>query len=281
MNMSIESKARAVRLQHAIKWLVYALLCVNFGGYIIEDWHAMLYGMPEQPDWLDWAGNFATSLDTLAWLGLLGLFEYETHFMSDHASRVKVYTTWFARFLCYLVLIHTYYAYTMNYLDLKAATPLPDMANLCAFAGQEVYYLWDLIYTEVTAGNCEQLGQGPSWFQLLDQEAVTDRAGLAREVELAIIDLVEIMCWLCIMAMLELNVQLQERGVTSGRLLINSQRLKVLAYLGLFGLSISWALTSHWLYVWDTFLWVAGFFAIEMNMSEWRDEIREDESQQA
>ncbi len=269
----------ATRLQHAIKWLVYALLCLNFGGYIIEDWHAMLYGMPENPTWLDWAGNFATSLDTLAWLALLGLFEYETYFMADDASSTKIYLTKFARLLCYIVLTHTYYAYMVNYLDLKAATPLPDMANLCSLAGQEMYYLWDLIYTEVNSGNCALLGQGPQWFALLDLEAVTDRAGLERELQLAITDLLEISCWLCIMAMLELNVQWQERGITSGSLLINSQRLKAVAYLGLLGLSIIWALMAHWLYVWDEFLWVAGFLAIEMNMSEWRDEIREDTPQ--
>ena len=38
-----------LKLQHGIKWLIYLLLCLNLGGYIIEDWHAMLYGMPENP----------------------------------------------------------------------------------------------------------------------------------------------------------------------------------------------------------------------------------------
>ena len=33
---------------------------------------------------------------------------------------------------------------------------------------------------------------------------------------------------------------------------------------------------SHWLYTWDTFVWIAGFAAIEMNISEWRDEIQEE-----
>lgn len=270
-----------LKLQHGIKWLIYLFLCLNLGGYIIEDWHAMLYGMPENPSWLDWTGNFATTLDVFAWLALLGLFEYETYFMPDDASPTRVYVTKAARLACYLVLAHTYYAYSVNYLDLKAAAPLPAMANLCSYVGQEMYYLWDLVYTQVDAGNCELLGQGPQWYQLLDQSAITDRAGLERELELAITDILEISFWLCIMAMLELNVQLQERGVTGGALFKSSQRLKALAYLGLLGLSISWALSEHWLYVWDEFLWVAGFFAIEMNLSEWRDELREDDAQHA
>ena len=41
----------------------------------------------------------------------------------------------------------------------------------------------------------------------------------------------------------------------------------------LIGIAIYWATLSHWLYVWDEFLWIAGFAAIEMNLSEWRNEL--------
>jgi hypothetical protein len=47
-------------------------------------------------------------------------------------------------------------------------------------------------------------------------------------------------------------------------------------YLVLFALAGWWATLSHWLYTWDTFVWIAGFAAIEMNISEWRDEIQEE-----
>jgi hypothetical protein len=265
-----------VQLQQGVKWFVYLFLTLNFSGYAIEDWHTMLYGMPENPTWLDWAGNFATSLDVLAWLALLGLFEYETYFMGDDASKTALYVTKGARFLCYIVLTHTFYAYSVNYLDYKAAAALPEMQNLCSYVGQEVSYLWDLIYTEIGSDNCEALGLGPQWFQLHNQAAVTDIAGLERELNLALTDLLEISLWLCIMAMLELHVQLQERDVTGGTLFINSQRLKLAAYLGLGVLSLYWIGTGHYLYAWDEFLWIAGFSAIEMNMSEWREEIREE-----
>ena len=34
-----------------------------------------------------------------------------------------------------------------------------------------------------------------------------------------------------------------------------------------------WAFRGLWLYVWDEFVWIAGFAVIEMNVSEWRDEL--------
>jgi hypothetical protein len=36
-----------------------------------------------------------------------------------------------------------------------------------------------------------------------------------------------------------------------------------------------WAWKGHWVYAWDELLWIGGFVAIEMNLSEWRDEIDE------
>jgi hypothetical protein len=34
---------------------------------------------------------------------------------------------------------------------------------------------------------------------------------------------------------------------------------------------------GHWLYAWDQTLWICGFWAIEFNLKEWRDQIRQDE----
>jgi len=35
---------------------------------------------------------------------------------------------------------------------------------------------------------------------------------------------------------------------------------------------------SHWLYLWDELIWILGFAAIEMNVSEWRDELSQEPS---
>jgi hypothetical protein len=38
-----------------------------------------------------------------------------------------------------------------------------------------------------------------------------------------------------------------------------------------------WAWNAHWVYTWDQTLWIVGFWAIERNLSEWCEEIREEE----
>ena len=60
-----------------------------------------------------------------------------------------------------------------------------------------------------------------------------------------------------------------------GALMVVSQAVKV-GYAVLFAHAVFWAWTGHWVYGWDQFLWIAGFWAIEMNLSEWREEIREE-----
>jgi hypothetical protein len=38
-----------------------------------------------------------------------------------------------------------------------------------------------------------------------------------------------------------------------------------------------WAYQGHWIWAWDQFIWIAGFWIIERNLSEWREEIREEQ----
>ena len=72
---------------------------------------------------------------------------------------------------------------------------------------------------------------------------------------------------------IELAVWLQNRNITGGRLMLASHAAKF--FYGILFLHMSWwAYIGHWLYAWDQFLWIAGFWAIENNLSEWRDEIR-------
>ena len=47
-------------------------------------------------------------------------------------------------------------------------------------------------------------------------------------------------------------------------------------YLVLWADAAWWAYTGHWVWAWDQSLWIAGFWAIEKNLSEWREEIREE-----
>ena len=115
----------------------------------------------------------------------------------------------------------------------------------------------------------------PAFFWVGDPKdpIVATSAGWWLELELAWSDLIEIITWLIIIALIEMVVRLQGRGITSGPLIDNAKRIKIVLYGVLFVLSAWWTWLGHWIYAWDTFVWIAGFAAIEMNVKEWREEI--------
>jgi len=76
-----------------------------------------------------------------------------------------------------------------------------------------------------------------------------------------------------ILVAIEITVRLQGHGVTGGKLIATAKTTSLLLYAILIALGVYWATLSHWLYLWDELLWIGGFAAIEMNLSEWRDEI--------
>ena len=97
--------------------------------------------------------------------------------------------------------------------------------------------------------------------------------GLALERQLAWADLYEGVAWLLAILAIEVVVRLQERGITGGTLMRTANWGKNLLYASILGVGVWWASLSHWLYLWDEFLWIGGFMAIGMNLSEWRKEI--------
>jgi Na+/citrate or Na+/malate symporter len=99
-------------------------------------------------------------------------------------------------------------------------------------------------------------------------------AGLKLERTLAFIDLVEAIAWLLILLAIETIVRLQGRDIVAGALVTASRVAEFSLYTLILGFGIYWATLSHWLYLWDEIVWIGGFAAIEMNLSEWRDELR-------
>ena len=267
------------RLQQLLKWIVYSLLIVNWGFYIAEDWARALHTLGPGSSPLDWAREFATSIDEAGWFILLFMFELETYILADEQWKRRVArTVHLVRLACYVMILHTVYAYAVTVLEYQPTIVVENATNLCDFADTEVSYVYNLEYTEVDAENCANLSDATEFYKVGADPVVATRAGLALERRLALGDLVEATAWLIIVIAIELVVRLQEREVTGGRLISSLNRVKLFCYLLLIGLSVWWATLSHWLYTWDEFLWIAGFAAIEMNISEWRDEIEEEQS---
>jgi hypothetical protein len=141
---------------------------------------------------------------------------------------------------------------------------------------RDLSFTRNLAFTEITAATCGDLEFSGPLTRFNQGQLVTDDAGLRIEWQLAWADFVEIVVWLLILALIEVSVRLQDRGITSGAVFRLSRVLTPGLYAILWSIAAYWAYRGHWMYSWDEALWILGFMAIDMNLSEWRRAINED-----
>jgi len=267
---------KKVNLQQLIKWTVYSLLLFNWMLYIQEDWQNAQFTLRNGGSLLDWTSAFGTSLDEAAWFGLLFLWELETYALSDDTwNRMMQWAFLGIRGACYVFLAHTVFAWGTAFIELENTQSDPEISNLCQLAGQDISWANNSHYVLIDENNCASLSPGPD-FYFVDNSAVTDSEGFALEKRSAWFDLQDAITWLLIMFSIELGIWLQERDITGGPLTIVSRAIKVF-YAVLFIDAAYWAWLGHWLWAWDQVLWICGFWAIEYNMKEWRDQIELEE----
>jgi hypothetical protein len=175
------------------------------------------------------------------------------------------------------MIAHAIFAYLVVIVSLQPTIPVEGVASLCDVVDDNVSYVYNLRYTEVNGDTCAGLSDASEFFWLADDPIVTDEAGLNLERDLAWADLIEAAIWLVIVLAIEAVVRLQGRGVTRGPVVSAANGIQIVLYATLIGIGIYWASLSHWLYFWDELVWIGGFAAIEMNISEWRDELLDKE----
>ena len=264
-------------VKQSVKWIVYSLLLVNFALYLNWDWHAATHSMGPAEPLIKWLQAYAASIDYAAWLVLILLFELETYALSDAAFTPLVSRLVHGiRLICYLFVLHTVYAYSVNtyevYFEVEQAAGVSD---LCQVADGRISFVHNQQYTYLNEDNCAELGTGSDYFLLDKGRVIADLVNLDRERLLAWLDVVEAVIWLFIMALIELTIRLQNRGVSSGQVVTRLNYLKFAGYSALMGIAVYWGLTDLFLNFWDETLWIGGFAAIEMNMSDWREELEE------
>jgi hypothetical protein len=253
-------------------------LIINWGFYIYEDWDRAVHTLNKGSTVFDWAREFATSIDESAWFIILFMFELQTYVLEDQDWEGWVAKTVHGvRLVCFVMILHTVYAFAAAVIDYEPTVVVENVSNLCDMTGDDVSYVYNLEYTEITEQTCGSLSSESQFYRVGNDPVVSTIAGLNLERDLAWADLVEVVTWLLILLSIEFVVRVQERGVTGGMAISVANKLKIFLYLILFGLAVYWASLSHWLYTWDTFVWIAGFAAIEMNISEWRDELLEEQ----
>jgi hypothetical protein len=269
------------RLFQLFKYTVYALLAHNVYVFWGEDILAAALQFPNGVAAPDLINAYVATIDTAAWVILLLMFELETYVLEDHHYSPAV--TWSLqgiRVLCYSFIVYSFYGYIVNLTFVYAVTPLSGVSDLCTLLRDNWSYAVDFDeYTQITAANCSSFSDASNYFRFANMPAVVDASGLAEIKKLAWVDVINAAIWLLVVVVLEIDVWLQERNRFEGTALWLSNASKFVLYSGLLLAAIYWGVKGDFIDFWDAFLWLVAFVFIELNVFEWREEVKEAELQ--
>lgn len=262
------------RIARVVKYSVYFGLIVNFGFYISDDYFAFKAALPDDAPLADIIQQFSTTIDMAAWLGLVFLFELETYALPDEAFEGWIPKALHAtRVICYISIAYAAFGYTAESLENFETSSIAGIDNICQFADQGTSLQTDVItYVEITTENCAELSTDSEFFRISDEVSIIDGTTLEHVQWMGWIDIDNAYVWILVVLLIELEIWMQSTDRFSSRALTVARQTKTILYLVLIINGIIWAMTSYALYAWDAFLWIFGFWAIELNLAEWEQE---------
>ena len=262
------------RLYLLFKYSVYAFLTLNVYLFFDEELAAAALQFPNGVAGTDIIEAYSATIDTLAWVILLLMFELETYVLDDEQFTRK--TTWTLhglRAICYAFIVYAFYGYLQNLAFVVDTVSLAGIADVCALLPGEWSWAATLDeYVQITAANCASWSDAGTFVQFRDLPAVVDAAGLTEIVRLARVDVINAAVWLLVVLVLEIDVRLQEHNRYEGLALKLSNAAKVVLYGTLFLAAVYWGFKGAFVDFWDAFLWLVAFVFIELNVFEWREE---------
>lgn len=275
--MSINSS----RLFQLFKYAVYALLAFNTYLFWSVEVLAAAVQFPNGVAAADLIDAYAATIDTAAWVVLLLMFELETYVLEDHHYTPAV--TWSlhgVRALCYIFIVYAFYGYIVNLTFIYKATQLAGISDICTLVADGWSYAATLDeYALLTIANCGSFSDAGSFVRFEGMPAVVDATGLRDIRNLAWVDVINSAVWLLVVLVLEIDVRLQERNRFEGAALWISNASKFVLYFTLLLAAIYWGIKGDFVDFWDAFLWLVAFIFIELNVFEWREEVKEAELQ--
>jgi hypothetical protein len=266
------------RFAHTVKYIVYTSLLINGVLYIRDDIVAIAEALPPDASALDYFTQIATSIDTVGWLGLVFLLELETYAVPD-----EKWTSWLAgtirafRVACYLAIAGATYGYTFEALEYYDVTEVDGISSSCEMADQGIsMQVNQFEYVEVTSENCAELSDSDMFLKIANEVSVVDDGTLDHLRFQGWVDVENAYVWLIVVLLIEIELWLQNRDRFSSPLMRTVRQAKSFFYLLLIANIFIWFYQDYPRYAWDAFLWIFGFWAIELNLAEWEIERKEE-----
>jgi len=264
------------RLFQLFKYAVYAALTLNIFLFYGEESAAAPLQFPEGVNLGNIREAYAATIDTLAWVILLLMFELETFVLDDqHFTPTVTISLRALRALGYLAILMAFGGYVDDMLFVSDTLPLDSIASLCQLPPGEWSWPYEFgEYVPITPANCATLSEADNFLRYRDLPLVVDAAQDTEIVRLAWADIINAGTWILIVVILEIDVWLQEHHRYDGMALYASNAFKFALYSTLLLVAIYWTFKGDLLDVWDAYMWLVAFVFIELNVFEWRQEDR-------
>ena len=262
-----------------VKYLTYALLSLNIWLFFSEELNSARFAIETGEEVALGVQLFSATLDTLAWVILLLLFELETAVIPDERLRGKIrFGIHGVRMLCTAAIVMAFLGYFGEWLTLLPSELLS--GDACS----RVTESWSVIiklddFMPLTAENCGQFGADTRIVLGLDQ-VMASPAGLLEGQRLALVDVINSAAWILVVILLEIEVRVLTRwGGASMPLSQVATFAKAVLYATLVAAAIYWGFKGDFLDFWDAALWLFAFVFIELNVFEWQQELRDQTSE--
>jgi hypothetical protein len=262
------------KVAHTVKYIVYFGILFNLGRFAWDDYSAMNAALPDNASFGDYLTQFSTTIDMLGWVGLVFLFELETYAVPD-----EKWTAWLAtiirvlRFACYIFIAQAAYGYTAEAIENYDATRIDGLTNLCQAADQGTsLQISTFEYVEITSANCADLSSDDSFYRISNEVSIVDESTLSHLQYQGWIDIDNAYVWLIVVFLIEFEIFMQNNDRFASPALRKVRAVKTFFYVVLIANMFIWGFTGYYLYAWDAFLWIFGFWAIELNLAEWEQD---------
>ncbi len=262
-----------------LKAFIYISLCISGSQFIIEDFTAAGQLLNEQSTFSDYLNVFAITIDVLAWIFLLVIFELETNVISDETlNRGWKYVFNVLSALCYIVIVSAFIGY-WGKVEFVTTTLPYTLGNPCDLVGGSTLLMSGMDeYTAITLDNCSALDPN-NLGQLALQPLIYEKDSLEAISGLAWADFINSGTWVLVVVFLQADIILQLKGLLTRRLMIISGTCKISLYAILFVVAGYWGVKGTFIDFWDAAMWLAGFMLIDLNILSWNKETEAEKEQ--
>ena len=255
------------------KYTVYGLLTFNIFLFFQEESLATQQTFSQGMNVSNIIEGFAATIDTVAWVVLLLMFEFETYVLSQQTlQKPKVKFSFVVlRTLSYGFILYAFYGYVSKILFTYNISPFV-VSDICELVGQGFSSIQNLDeYPLLDLQSCSRL-QGQELLKLNDQQVLGSYGEWQSIQRLAWVDAINSITWIIVVLVLEIDVWLQVRERFYGTYRLVSKVVKTVLYSILFLAATYWGILGDFLDFWDAFMWLVAFVFIELNIFKWQQQ---------